>query len=155
LREHETVEGVLIRMLGMPYGAAHAIATIAEKRAVERAGHRFDLYQEALEPLIHADEREIGTRAPADILLLPYLGTRWWDKVRGGRRLGKGDTHYQGRPHERQRCRDCAMWQAPGSCDLVSGGILFTGWCQYWEERQNTGTKPTTDKAKRIDRHAV
>lgn len=82
LRIHESVEGVLLRAYGLTYTQAHDLATIAERQAVEAAGHRWKQYSEMLEPYIRADEKETADNPPDDLLLNAYKGTPWFAKLR-------------------------------------------------------------------------
>ncbi len=133
LRIHESVEGVLIRLYGKDYTAAHDLATIAERHAVEAAGHSWKQYSDMLRPFISEDENEDVTDPPDDILLLPYLGTKLFDKMRDGRMLSKGEAQYRDKPNGGNRCKSCEMFKSPDGCGLVEGSISFHGWCSYWE----------------------
>jgi hypothetical protein len=39
---------------------------------------------------------------------------------------------YQPTPKDDQRCDNCALWQAPDACKVVSGTIAPEGWCKLW-----------------------
>ncbi len=140
LHVHETVEGVLIRLYGLDYAQAHDLATIAERQALEAAGDKWQQYSDLLEPWIRLDEHEKITNPPDDILLLPYLGTPLFEKMRGDRMLSKKDANYQGRSSKTdRRCGNCAMFRVMDEktadrCGLVDGPIWNRGWCQYWQK---------------------
>jgi hypothetical protein len=89
LKVHESIEGALIRGERTPgrvyvikihagplgYSEAHAIATWAERRAVEHASLDWQTYQDALKPFIRTDETEKVANPPPDLLKVPYEGT--------------------------------------------------------------------------------
>lgn len=72
LATHETVEHRLMVHQKMPYLKAHAIATHAEKAAVERAGADWDNYEKVMDGLLAHIEHEKPRRAPPDLYLKPY-----------------------------------------------------------------------------------
>lgn len=47
-------------------------------------------------------------------------------------KLTKAKADYQTSPKNGQRCMDCAYFQPPSSCGLVSGTISRAGWCKFW-----------------------
>ena len=43
---------------------------------------------------------------------------------------------YRPTPNGNLRCDNCANWQPPGSCKLVDGQILPTGWCILYRPKK-------------------
>jgi hypothetical protein len=41
-------------------------------------------------------------------------------------------ANYQTSPKNGQRCVDCALFQAPSSCQVVDGTISRAGWCNLF-----------------------
>ena len=69
---HECLEKALISFFKMRYQEAHAFATLAEHRAVAKAGIRPPLWEGALKPYIKADEHEKLVKVPPDLDRTPY-----------------------------------------------------------------------------------
>jgi hypothetical protein len=44
-------------------------------------------------------------------------------------KIDKSLVMYQEKPKGTQQCDNCLHWQPPGSCAIVNGPILATGWC--------------------------
>ena len=44
-------------------------------------------------------------------------------------------AHYQAIPKSGQRCRDCALYQAPTSCQVVEGQVSPAGWCILYQAK--------------------
>jgi len=42
---------------------------------------------------------------------------------------------YQAMPKGKQRCDNCALWQAPSACKLVDGPIDPAGWCVLYKAK--------------------
>ncbi len=42
---------------------------------------------------------------------------------------------YQTTPKADHQCLNCNFFVAPGSCKLVKGTIVPTGWCQFWAKK--------------------
>jgi len=95
--EPETVESVVIAILGYKYRLAHEFATLAENRAVRAAGHDPKAYNAAQKPYINEDALERVTLIPRDIDLhrthdttscaasVPSCGRRIGNARRGAR----------------------------------------------------------------------
>lgn len=43
---------------------------------------------------------------------------------------------YRTSPNGNQRCDNCANWQPPGSCKLVDGPIVPSGWCILYHAKK-------------------
>jgi len=48
-------------------------------------------------------------------------------------KLAKTEIGYQVSPKGGQRCDLCLNWQPPGSCKLVAGPIVASGWCGLFQ----------------------
>lgn len=44
-------------------------------------------------------------------------------------------AHYQPTPKSGQRCQNCALWQAPTSCQVVDGQVSPAGWCILYQAK--------------------
>jgi len=44
-------------------------------------------------------------------------------------------AHYQPIPKSGQRCQNCALWQAPTSCQVVDGQVSPAGWCILYQAK--------------------
>lgn len=44
-------------------------------------------------------------------------------------------AHYQPTPKSGQRCQNCALWQAPTSCQVVEGPVSPAGWCILYQPK--------------------
>ena len=44
-------------------------------------------------------------------------------------KIEKSMVMYQEKPKGDQQCDKCLHWQPPGSCAIVAGPIIATGWC--------------------------
>jgi len=42
---------------------------------------------------------------------------------------------YQPVPKSGQRCQNCALWQAPTSCQVVDGQVSPAGWCILYQAK--------------------
>jgi High potential iron-sulfur protein len=42
---------------------------------------------------------------------------------------------YQDHPHGNQRCDNCAQFEPPSSCKVVSGTIKPEGWCKVYVKK--------------------
>lgn len=47
-------------------------------------------------------------------------------------KLTQAVASYQTSPKNGQRCVECAYFQSPSSCGLVSGTISRAGWCKFY-----------------------
>ena len=43
---------------------------------------------------------------------------------------------YRPTPNGSQRCDNCANWQPPGTCKLVDGPIVASGWCLLYRPKK-------------------
>ena len=48
------------------------------------------------------------------------------------KKLTQQQAHYQPVPKSGQRCQNCALWQAPTSCQQVEGAVSPAGWCMLY-----------------------
>jgi len=84
IKEHEIVEGVLIRKYGMDYKKAHKFATEAERTKVEGTlGLNWKMYQAKLEHPITEAEKAPVKDTPPDLLTAAYTGTRYFNQLSG------------------------------------------------------------------------
>jgi hypothetical protein len=44
-------------------------------------------------------------------------------------------AEYQSSPKDNQSCANCALYRAPGSCTLIDGNIISTGWCRFYSRK--------------------
>lgn len=44
-------------------------------------------------------------------------------------------AEYQTSPKGNQTCANCALYRAPGSCTLIDGNIVPTGWCRFYASK--------------------
>ena len=51
------------------------------------------------------------------------------------KKLSQQQAHYQPIPKSGQRCQNCALWQAPTSCEQVEGQISPAGWCILYQPK--------------------
>jgi hypothetical protein len=58
-------------------------------------------------------------------------------QVRSQERLSKAEANYQDHPNGQQRCEICLQFRPPGTCQIVTGVISPTGWCQFFAARDN------------------
>lgn len=47
-------------------------------------------------------------------------------------KMAQKAVSYQDTPKGRARCDNCAQWQPPSSCKLVTGTINPAGWCTVY-----------------------
>ena len=47
-------------------------------------------------------------------------------------KVGKSAVAYQIKPKGKAQCDNCAQWQGPAACKLVSGVISPSGWCSIY-----------------------
>ncbi len=47
-------------------------------------------------------------------------------------KVSKAKAHYQGMPHNGQRCSHCQHFKPPTKCELVEGVISPVGWCKFF-----------------------
>jgi hypothetical protein len=154
IRPHETIEPVVMDVLGWTYFPAHAVATAYEKRQfIQRVGPEWWMpYTYAMDGYAKADETERVTKVPRDLDMAPYLAPpvnrRLVEAMK--RAMGQGSekkepkalAHYtaMGRPAE--HCGPVAGWpkgncehyEAPNACEIVAGHIVERGWCRHWSE---------------------
>lgn len=151
LRLHEELEKAIIDALGWSYYPSHAVATMAEKRAVLRElGPMWWMpYTHAMDGFASGDEHEKITKVPRDLDMTPYLAPpvnrrliEAMKKAMGGvAKEPKALARYtaSGRPAE--HCGrvagwpkgECEHYEAPNGCEIVTGHIAQRGWCKHWE----------------------
>lgn len=44
----------------------------------------------------------------------------------------KAAAAYRGAPKGRQSCANCAYFDPPSGCSIVSGPVSARGWCKLW-----------------------
>lgn len=45
-------------------------------------------------------------------------------------------VNYRGAPNGKARCLNCALWQPPAACKVVSGLISANGWCSIYAPKK-------------------
>jgi hypothetical protein len=50
-------------------------------------------------------------------------------------KLAQAAAGYQPHPNGDKACFNCALFQAPNSCQLVDGKIAPTGYCKLWAKK--------------------
>jgi anaerobic selenocysteine-containing dehydrogenase len=50
-------------------------------------------------------------------------------------KVAKTAVAYQPTPKGKQRCDNCAQWQAPAACKLVNGTISPSAWCNIYSPK--------------------
>lgn len=127
---HESVEGVLIRLLGLDYTEAHLFATLAERHAVESDGLNWGKYQEAFQPWIRKTEAETKGNWPPDLLLTPYKGTPIYSKLAAAQRSSIAVSSSTGKPStggtSTSNARTAAVPAVPSSGVSGSAGAAIT-----------------------------
>lgn len=103
LAVHEETEFGLMVSEKMPYAQAHAIATQAEKKAVEKAGLDWDYYEKVCDGLLSHIEHEKPRQAPPDLYTKPYSHDKQvlLNKIRARADGGAVDTSGQGKDQSR------------------------------------------------------
>ncbi len=51
------------------------------------------------------------------------------------KKFSQQQAHYQPVPKSGQRCQNCALWQAPSSCQVVEGQVSPAGWCILYQAK--------------------
>lgn len=51
------------------------------------------------------------------------------------KKFSQQQARYQPIPKSGQRCQNCALWQAPTSCQQVEGQISPAGWCILYQPK--------------------
>ncbi|MGA8169465.1 MAG: high-potential iron-sulfur protein [Methylocystis sp.] len=51
--------------------------------------------------------------------------------ARGGK-SSQAAANYRGSPRGGENCANCAYFQAPRGCAVVSGSVSANGWCRLW-----------------------
>ena len=51
------------------------------------------------------------------------------------KKFSQQQAHYQPIPKSGQRCQNCALWQAPTSCQQVEGQVSPAGWCILYQPK--------------------
>ena len=52
------------------------------------------------------------------------------------KKFSQQQAKYQPIPKSGQRCQNCALWQAPTSCQVVDGQISPAGWCILYQPKK-------------------
>jgi anaerobic selenocysteine-containing dehydrogenase len=51
------------------------------------------------------------------------------------KKFSQKQAHYQPIPKSGQRCQNCALWQAPTTCQVVEGSVSPAGWCILYQAK--------------------
>jgi hypothetical protein len=101
LATHETVEHRLMVYSQMSYPKAHALATKAEKAAVEAAGINWDYYEKKIDGYLAHIEHEKPRQAPPNLYTKPYEHQKalLHELLQHRARLAKDGHWYINKPH--------------------------------------------------------
>jgi hypothetical protein len=150
IRPHETIEPIIIDVLGWSYFPAHAVATAYEKRQfIQRIGPEWWMpYTHAMDGFANSDEHERVTKVPKDLDMTPYLAppvnrrlVEAMKKAMGGAaKESKALAHYTATGRPAEHCGpvtgwpkgNCEHYEAPNACEIVQGHIAARGWCSHW-----------------------
>lgn len=64
------------------------------------------------------------------------LGTTLASPAKASNKMSPKAMSYRPTPNGNQRCDNCANWQPPGSCKLVDGPIVASGWCILYNAKK-------------------
>jgi len=82
------------------------------------------------EPIL-VSEDNVRTTSRRNVLQagVAVLATGAAAGARAQEKIEKSMVMYQEKPNGDQQCNKCLHWQPPGSCAIVAGPIIPTGWC--------------------------
>jgi hypothetical protein len=60
------------------------------------------------------------------------MGHAMPSRAREGGKSSKAAADYRGAPKGGENCANCAYFQAPHGCAVVSGAVSANGWCRLW-----------------------
>ena len=78
--------------------------------------------------------RSLLQRVAGIIGAVPVLGVIAND-AKAQSKVSKGSVAYQSKPKGKERCDNCALFEAPRACRSVAGDISPSGWCNIYVKR--------------------
>lgn len=55
------------------------------------------------------------------------------------------EAAYQAKPNGSEKCSECTMWRAPNKCTAVEGVISPSGWCKWYEAKEEVKEQAHAD----------